>query len=61
MSDIATKAMKLLHGLVQELDFDEAEGHPPSNAARELRSQAKGLLDQAEREGLIKLGPEHVS
>jgi hypothetical protein len=51
---LAPAALQLLRAIVLELDFDEAEGHPPGGVLAELRDKARRLIKSAERRGAIK-------
>ena len=46
---LETEAMRLLRAILLELDFDEAEGHPPGDTLSELRSQARRLIEAEKR------------
>jgi hypothetical protein len=45
-----TEAMRLLRAIVLELDFDEAEGHPPGDTLSELRAKARRLIEAQKRQ-----------
>ena len=47
--DPLKEALDILQGLIQELDFDAAEGHPPSDTAKELLEKAKALIKRSHR------------
>ena len=45
-----SEALRLLRAIVLELDFDEVEGHAPSDSLAALREQARRLIDAPKRQ-----------
>lgn len=45
-----SEAMRLLRAIVIELDFDQVEGHAPSDTLAELRDRARRLIEAEKRQ-----------
>jgi hypothetical protein len=49
-TNLDSEAMRLLRAIVLELDFDQVEGHAPSDTLAELRDKARRLIEAEKRQ-----------